>query len=356
MKKTKRVVSLLLVFLLAIGMTFATGCTKKSDPAGTLAVTIGDKKIYLNEMMYYIYAVEASGASYDQAYQQYYGSSYWDMEYSEGITMREQSKKYVMDTAIMYEILYDKSVAAGNTLTAEEKTANQTNVDNLFKNISDEQLKITGFTEEIVLKILEKLTIGEKYYKKLVDGFAIDDQAITDTIKYDDYRQYNTEYLFIATSSLDEANKAVAFSAKDKQVALDSITAALVEVKAGKDFAAITEADTTIKTSTVNFVYGDTKAEVGYEDAAKVLENGKYTTDIVETNLGYYVIKMVDNKSTESYDAAVASAIAVEEEKAFNAEYEIIKKDYTTTINNKVWDPIVMGETTLVPAASTTEK
>ena len=353
MKKSKRIMSILLVFLLAMGMTFATGCSKKADSTGALVVTVGDDKIYMNEMMYYIYAVESTGASYDQAYQQYYGSSYWDMEYSEGVTMRDQTKKYVMDTAIMYDILYDKAVADGFKMTDEEKTKNQTNTDAILKAITPEQLKITGFTEDLLMKTQEKLVVGEKYYTKLVDGFDIDDQAITDTIKFEDNKQYDTEYLFIPTTSYDANYKAVALPDDKKKAALDSITAALTKVKAGEEFSAITAADTTITTDTLNFVYGDTNAETSYQDAAIALENDAYTTNIVETDLGYYIIKMVNNASTETYDKAVKTAISAAEEKAFNAEYEKIKKDYTTTINTNVWDPIVMGQTTLIATATT---
>lgn len=352
-KKTKRVVSLLLVCILAIGMTFATGCSKKeSDAAGTLVVTVGDQKVYLDEIMYYIFAVEATGASYDAAYQQYYGSSYWDMEYSEGVTMRDQSKQYVMDTAIMYEILYGKAVEAGYALTDEEKTANQTKVTELLTNITEEQLKVTGFTEEVLLKTLEKVVVGEKYYNELIEGFDIDDQAITDTVNYEDYRQYDTEYLFVPTSSLDASYNKVDLSEDEKKAALDSITAALEKVNAGEEFSALAEADTKLSTDALNFVYGDTNAETAYQDAAITLENDAYSTDIVETDYGYYIIKMVNNSSTESYDEAVSAAISTAEQDAFNAEYENIKKDYATTINTEVWDTIVMGKTTLVVAAT----
>jgi foldase protein PrsA len=116
-KKSKQVVSLLLVLIMAIGMTFTTGCSKKSDPSNTLVVTVGDHKVFMDEVMYYIFNVEATGAYYDQSYQQYYGKSYWDME-AEGQTMRDKTKQYVMDTVVMYEILYEKALAEGFTCFA----------------------------------------------------------------------------------------------------------------------------------------------------------------------------------------------------------------------------------------------
>jgi len=356
-KKSKRIVSLLLVFLLAIGMTFATGCSKKDASTGALVVTVGDNKIYMNEMMYYIYDAEAQGASYEAMAQQYYGTSYWDIPVSEGVTMRDKTKGSLIDNAIQIEILYEKAVDAGKTLTEKEITANKTSIKSALKSFTKEQLKLTGFTEKSLLKTINKLTLAGKYNTELVDGFDIDDKAITDGISIEDNRQYNTEYLFIPTTTYDASYKAVAKTDEEKKAALNSITAALEKVKAGEEFSAITKADTTITTSTLNFVYGDKKAESAYQEAAITLKNDAYTTDIVETESGYFIVKMVDNNSTESYDKAVADAISAAEQEAFTTEYDKMKKDYTTTINTKFWDTVILGQTTIVATtnASTTD-
>jgi foldase protein PrsA len=355
-KKTRRIMSLLLVCVLAIGMTLTTGCSKK-DKATTspVVVTVGDKEIQLNEMMYYIYAVETTGASYDAAYQSYYGTSYWDMEYSEGVTMREQTKKYVMDTAVMYEILYEKALAAGYTMTDEEKTEAESNADQIMTNITEEQLKVTGFTKDVLTKVQEKLIVGEKYYNELAEGYDINEDEIKSGIKAEDYKQYDTEYLFVPTQTYDANYQPVVLTDEEKEAALTSIKNALDKVKAGEEFSAIAEADTTLQNSTVNFVYGDTNAETAYQDAAIKLDNDAVTNDIVETSLGYYIIKMVNNNSTESYDAAVDEAIKAKQQEAFDADYENIKKEYTITVNDAEWDKIVMGQTTIISTPAPTQ-
>ncbi|WMJ87345.1 peptidylprolyl isomerase [Anaerocolumna sp. MB42-C2] len=351
MKKTKRIMSLLLVMVITVGMTFMTGCSKKSDPAKSLVVTVGDNEIYLNEMMYYIFYVESTGAQYDAAYQQYTGQSYWDMEVSDGVTMREQAKTYVMDMAEMYEILYDKAVKAGLTLTDDEKTQAGNNADQILKNISKDQLKLTGFTKDTLTKIQEKVIVGGKYYQKIIDDAKLDYDGIKATIKKEDYRQYNTEYLFTSTKKLDDNQKSVDLTAEEKAAAKSSLTAALEKVKSGEEFSKIVEGNDKLSTNTLNFTANDTTtAEQAYKDAAMKLADDAYTQDIVETDTGYYIIKMVDSNSTEAYDKAVNDATSKAEQDAFNAEYDKIKKDYKITINTKVWDPIVMGKTTLIPS------
>lgn len=361
MKKSKRIISKALVLILVIGMIFATGCSKKdkTTTANQLAVTVGDQKIYMDEMMYYIYAMEANGEQYEQLYQQYYGTSYWDTEVEEGITIRDQMKDYVMDTAVMYAILYDKAVAEGYTLTEEEETTAKTNAESVLSQISEEQLAITGFTTESLTAVQEKLAIGERYYTDLVEGFDIDDQALTDSISKEDNRQYDTEYLVVPTVTYDESYQQVALTEEEIAAAKDVITSALEQAKAGDAFADIATAlstdDITVSTSTLNFVKDDGSAEESYQEAALALENDEIADGIIETETALYVVKMVDNNSTETYDAAVEEAIATAENDAFTVKYDEIKAEYTITENADVWDAIVMGETTLVETTTTPE-
>jgi foldase protein PrsA len=356
-KKAKKVVSLLLIFTLTVGATLMTGCGKKeASPAKAIVVTVNDKNVYLDEVMYYISAVESTGAQYEAAYQQYTGSSYWDQKDPndpKSLSMRDQAKNYVLDTTELYEILYDKAVKGKYTLTDEEKTQAGTNADQIIKPMSKDQLKVTGFTKDVLVKVQEKLTLSSKYYKDLVDSFKIDDDGIKATIKREDYKQYKTEYLFVPTKKYDENYKSVDLSADEKAAAKTAITAALDKVKAGEEFAKIKEADDKLTSSTLDFVVNDGTAEKEYQKAAMKLDKGAYSTDVIETPTGYYIIKMVDNNATDAYDKAVSDAIAKAEDDAFKAEYEKMKKDYKITVNNKVWDPIVIGNIT-IPKAETT--
>jgi foldase protein PrsA len=354
-KKSKKILNLLLIALLAVGMTL-TGCSKKQNPAESLVLTVNEQNVYLNEMMYYIYAVEASGAQWEQMYQTYYNSSYWDTEYEEGKTMRDQAKEYVMDTAIKYEIIYDKAVKADYTLTEDEKLQAESNAATILSEMTEDVLKITGFTKEILTKVQEKLMLGEKYYSKVVEDLAIDNDAIKDSIKFDDYKQYNTEYIFAATSKMDESYNAVELSDEEKAAAKTAVTDALEKVKEGAEFADIVKDNDTLTTADANFVYEDGSMETEYQDAAMKLENGDVTDSIIETETGYYIIKMVDNNSSESYDTAVSDAIATAEDEGFTAEYNKMKEDYTTTINAKVWDSIKLGNITIVATTESEDK
>jgi foldase protein PrsA len=351
-KKTKQILSLLLIFILAVGMTLLSGCSQKdkTGSSDSIVLTINDTDIYMSEMMYYIMAVEATGAQYDATYQQLTGTSYWDQKDPtdpDGKTFREQAKDYIMDSAQMYEILYEEAVKEGYTLTDDEKTEAGTNADQILNSISDEQLKVTGFTKESLTTVQQKLTLASKYYNDLLDTFDIDEDSIKETINRDDYKKYKTEYLFVASTKYDENYNSIELTDEEKANAKKTISAALKKAKKGQDFSKIQEADKKLTYNTLDFIPDDGTAEKAYQAAAIELKNDAIS-DIVETDTGYYIIKMLDNDSSDAYDEAVDNAISQAKQDAFNAKYENIKKEYTITIHNEVWDPIVIGNITIL--------
>lgn len=345
MKNFKKGMSFLLIFVLALSMTFVTGCSKKEDSElKKVVVTVNDSKITLEDMMFYIYAVEAQGNYYEQMYQSYFGTSYWDTEYEKGVTIRQMLKKYVMDTIVMNEILYEKAVAEKIELTKEEKEENAKNTKEMFAGLSESVIKQTGFTEDKLLAVQERTAIVYKYQDSIVEGFDIDDAAIKATIKAEEHRQYNTEYMLFSTKKADEKGAPVEMTDEEKAALLVKAEEVLTKVNAGETLDALAEKYKDANKDVLNFVNGDETASEKYQKAAVKLKNNEYSK-VVETEEGYYVIKMVDNNSTEAYDAAVAGAINQEESRRFTEAYEAMKVDYKITENAEVWDTIVIGET-----------
>jgi foldase protein PrsA len=350
----------MLIAVLTLSMALVTGCNKKEtteksdNDLDKVIVTVDDTEIKLSDAMYFIFDAEAMGEYYDQMYLAYTGSGYWDATDDEGVTNRQKAKDYVMDNVVMIDILSKKAEKEKLTLTDDDKSTNKENVKTILEQVTDEQLKITGFTEKTLLATLNKMTLAGKYYNQMVEGFDIDEEALKADINKDDYRQYNTDYILFATSTTDESGNAVALSDKEKKAALKNAQEALTSLKAGKTFDELKEtyADAAT-TDSLNFINTD-EIDSAYKTAALKLEN-EQLSEVVEGAEGYYVIQMTDNNSTESYDAAVEEAVNTATAEKFDEAYEVIKKDYKITVNEKVWDTIEMGETTIVEDTTATD-
>ncbi len=363
--------SLVLMVILVCSMAL-TGCSKKkSDSNNTnestvdtsikykkedLALTIDDEKLTMADMLYYIYSYESQISYMDQMYQYYFGTGYWDMEIEEGKTIRDDSKEQAMDTAIRYEVLYREAIKKDYKLTDDEIKEIETNTASIMEQMSEEDKKLTGFTEESVNEIQKKWAITDKYYGDLIDSFDIDDDAIKAGIDKEQYKEYSTEYIYVTTVSKDEEGNATPLSDDEVKAAKEKIDAIYEKVKDSKNLEdGIEDGDTSVDYTDLSFLPNDENEQTNktYMEEAMKLKNGEIS-GVVETDEGYYIIKMVDDSATTSYDEAVDTAIQEAEEARFEEEFKTIKAAYKVEVNDKIWDKVVMGNNTILPTTEET--
>lgn len=340
--------------MLILSIVVFTGCGKK-DGSKDLVVSVGDTKVYMDEMMFYIYMTETQLNQIDQMYQAYMGTSYWDQEYSEGVTVREYSKTSTMDMAVQYEILYAEAIKAGNELSDEDKAASKESIGQIMSSLSEAQLEKTGLTEEIVTKVWNKTAISYNYTNNLIEGFDIDDEKIRAGINKSDYKQYDTQSLFISTMKYDEEGKSSEMTDKEKSEAKNKIEALLDKAKAGDDFSTLVTDNEDVTSTDRSFLVNDESTSEEYKEAAMKLKNNQ-VSEVLEMEDGYYIIKMVEDDSDESYEAAVSEAIKQEENTRFQVAYEELKKNYEIKINNDVWDELEFGNITTAPVEEPVEE
>lgn len=296
-----------------------------------LVITVGDSKIYMDEMMFYVLVYESFSSLYDA----------FSEEEEDSIFGTEDIKQLILDEVVMNEIFYKKALKEGYKLTKNELAELKETVSFLIEFIPEKELKQLGITEKEILKVIEKATIAEEYQTDLINSFNIDEKAVTATVNKEDYRQYKTAYMYFPKTYVNDSGKYV----DDKETALKDAKAALEATKKGIVFDNIVLDYDNAISDTLNFVKGDEYVEEAYENAALNLNNDE-CSDVVETVSGYYIIKMLNNDGLEAYEEAVNEAIAVEVEKQLKEYYEKIKKNYKITINQKVWDKIDLDNMT----------
>ena len=76
------------------------------------------------------------------------------------------------------------------------------------------------------------------------------------------------------------------------------------------------------------------------------MENGAIS-EVHETDTGYYVVRMIDNNSSASYDTAVEDAITAAENEGFNELYDEILAKHEYEINDSALKSLTMGSITI---------
>jgi len=310
-------------------------------------ITVDGDKYDLQDLSYYFYTVENQYSQYDQMF----GGQYWDMPYDEasGTTMRDAAKQEAIESALYNEILYKEAVDEDYALTAEETDTISTNVDALLggEQLTKAVITKNDFTKRYLTNVIGKTTLAGRYRQEKIDALSIDDEGIKADFAFKDYKQYDIESLFISTQTTDAEGTSVAVSATEKTAAFDKINALYESAKTTEDWSTlIPEGEVQLVYKEDHFIESETTFSDEFEAVMMAMEN-KTISDVYEAENGYYIIRMVNNNSSESYDTAVADAITAAENEGFNTIYQDVIAKHKYSVNASILRSLTMGSVTL---------
>lgn len=315
-----------------------------------LIVTINDQRYHLSDVMYDIYSQEQTGNSMSSFYQQLYRTSYWEAQANEdGDTGAEVAKDAVMESVEQREVLYQLATQNGYALTEEEEKSVADKVKTMIEGFTDKQKKISGLDTESLTAILKKDTLASRYKQNVIDGFNIDDAAITASISKKDYRQYDLQYYYVSNKNTAEDGKTTDKTAEEKANLLKQMKDLKTKAATAQDFTKLLAEDdkSGIEYKTEKLIETDEDfLTAKLRKQIKKMKNGNIT-DVIEAEDGYYLIRMENNNSTEAYDTAVKDAITEEETTQFDDTYADMLQEFEITENDDEWDRVKMGQVTL---------
>lgn len=310
-------------------------------------VTIDGQKYYLEDLTYQFYTTESNYYYINQ----FYGGTYWDTPHNAApnMTVREYAKLETINNVIFTETLYNDAIAEGYTLTEEELNKIDEDVTStLEQGFSDAFIKRNGFTPEYLKGVFSKITLANRYKQDIVDSFDIDDEAIKAGISFDEYRQYDIEYLYISTEKNDEAGNPLTMDEEEKKAANVKITALREKALSADDWSALLpEGETELQYRESSLLPKDTFFSEDIMGKVLSMNNGD-VSEVFEDKNGYYVVRMDNNNSFESYERAVDEAITKKEEETFSEEYNNnIYPNHTFKVNDNALRNLRMGLITM---------
>ena len=339
-KMSKRAAVAALAGVMAMGLL--TGCgEKKLDGTKTVA-TVNGTEIPMGVLSI---MVRQSQAQTEAMYASFMGGSdfaIWETEAEEGKTFGQQAVEQSLEELETMYIMKEKAADYGVEVTEEDQKAIAEAAAEFIKANSQETIEKLAVTEEQVKTYLELRTYEARMHDPIV--------ADVDTeVSEEESQQSSFSYVSISTADLEE--KEIKKKKEEAQEILDNMK---------KD----PKADFEEGVKAVNEEYTaldgtfDTTAPKDEEDAsssypAKVLEvlrslkDGEMGPDVIETDTGYYVVRL-DKINDEEATADKKDSI-IEERKSelytdttvsWREEAEItvdkkVLKTLTITDNNK---------------------
>lgn len=307
MKRMRKIAAVALSFILLL-----TGCNMAGG--SSLAKVNGesiDKEVY-----------EKTLGLYSPSYEMQFGSDIWSTEIEKGVTFRQKFEEEILEKMINDKLILQDAKKKEITIPSEE----------LEKQFTD--LKASIEKQEDFKSALEKNNIDDAFLKAQIEQDMIiqkyhDEVMKENTVTDEEVKKYYDEHLDALTNSQVKASH-ILFMTKNPETQEDlsedekakkkeSAEKVLKLAKDGGNFAELAKTYSEDTGSAVNggdLGYFDKYTMVKpFSDAAFSMKPGEIS-EIVESEFGYHIIKVIDKKDE------VQKFESVQESIRSNLEYE----------------------------------
>lgn len=335
----KKAATLLMTATLAT--TALAGCGVKDD---AIVAQVGDVKITAGVAGFY---ARYQAAGMETYYGSYYGDDMWSQEYSEGKTFEEEIKNSTMESVQELYLLDAHKDDYKVALTDEENKAIDEVAAKFVKENKKSTLDKVFGSEENVRELLRLQTVQSKMHDAMV---ADVDRKVSDK----EAAQKKMQYVFFSFTSTDSSGNSTTLTDEQKATLKTDAQKFAKEAKSAKDFKALAK-KYDLEAQEATFDSESTTPNADLIAAADKLKKDK-TTDMIETENGYYVAKLTSTFDREATDAKKESIISEREEEKYDSLVEEWKKAADIKVFDKVWNKISFEDLKVTMKVEQTEE
>lgn len=233
----------------------------------------------------------------------------------------EQEQTYI-DYIIMKESLKQKALAEGLTVADEVVNAQYETLvgqlENLYGLTMDEIFKKYDITEKYIKEAVKEELLGNAYLDTV--GVATDEEATTYFNEHpEEFVQCEASHILIKT--IDDNYE----SLSDEKIEEARVRAQeiLNRALAGEDFAELAKTcseDASAQDGGELGYFGLGEMAEAFEDAAFALNVGEITTELVQTEFGFHIIKKTGEKDIPLEDAIEG----IKDDLAYQKKYKVL--------------------------------
>lgn len=330
----KRTAVVTLAGVMSVGML--SGCGSKDLDGTKTVATVDGTDIPLGVVSLYAREQQQQTTS---MYLSYMGSAdnIWDQTADEdsGETYGDQAVTSSLESIEKMYILKEKASDYDVALTDDDETAIADAASGFMASNGEDTIKELGVTEDQVKTLLELQTIQKKMYDPVVAEGNI-------TVSDDEANQTTFTYVSISTSGDDITDEEKETKKEQAQEILDKMkedpTADMSEIASGVDesYSAVQGNFTTKEGEDED---EDSSSSAYPEEVLTVLrglKEGEVADDIIETDTGYYVVRL-DKINDEDATASKRESLQNSKESTYYTETtDKWVDDADITVNKKV--------------------
>lgn len=316
----KKILSLLLVCLLALGMM--SGCQQNNTAADTAKIaSVGDTVITVGEMKYAVGVVKSSltVGKEGQALEDFWNTLIDGVDPEDYI--RDNAIDLLVDMAVFAQVAKEHGISVTDDEINQYFDQNKETITNITEQF--------GVTEDTLKEIYRKQLLYDKYGQTVLaadERFNPSEEVLKDYFAKNFYKAQH-----ILKMTVDSATNAPLTQA-EKDAARAEIDAILLAIRDGADFEEMmlthTE-DPGVEQSPQGYVFTEGEMVPEFYEGTIALSEGQ-VSDVIESSYGYHIIKRLPLDAeaefqTNAYNVQTAYVYAMEEQllEELKTTYEI---------------------------------
>lgn len=316
----KKILSLLLVCLLALGMM--SGCQQNNTAADTAKIaSVGDAVITVGEMKYAVGVVKSSltVGKEGQALEDFWNTLIDGVDPEDYI--RDNAIDLLVDMAVFAQVAKEHGISVTDDEINQYFDQNKETITNITEQF--------GVTEDTLKEIYRKQLLYDKYGQTVLaadERFNPSEEVLKDYFAKNFYKAQH-----ILKMTVDSATNAPLTQA-EKDAARAEIDAILLAIRDGADFEEMmlthTE-DPGVEQSPQGYVFTEGEMVPEFYEGTIALSEGQ-VSDVIESSYGYHIIKRLPLDAeaefqTNAYNVQTAYVYAMEEQllEELKTTYEI---------------------------------
>lgn len=263
-------------------------------------------------------------------YENAYGVEIWDTTLGD-ITLEENVKETVLAKIAQIKTMYLLALEKGVVLTEEEEAKVAQAAEVYYTSLNDTEINLMGVTYETVETLYREYAMAEKVYQQIIEG-------VNPEISDDEARTITVQHILIRTVMDNGAGEYLPFSEEDKKEAYERILEIRKAALDGEDdFAQL--ASQYSEDSTITYSFGKGEMDKAFEEASFKLGTEEIS-DVVESEVGYHIIKCLNTFNREETDANKLEIVEQRRREVFGQEYDAFVATLARKLNQELWDEI----------------
>ncbi len=323
-----------------MAVSVLAGCGEKNLDGTKTVATVNGTEVPLGVVSLY---ARQQQAQTEALYLSLMGDSMaiWDTEVEEGVTYGQQLVDQCLESVELMYIMKEKAGDFGVEVTEEDQSAIGEAAAAFIEENTEETLEALGVSEEQVKTLLEL----ETYYTRMRDPIVAD---VDTEIPEDEVQQAGFTYVSINTSSEDlteedkETRKEQAQEILDKMLADPEADMDETAKEVSEDYSALSG----------NFAFNESdNEEVGestYAEevitALRGLEDGEVYDSVIETDTGYYIVRLDTQYDEEATESKKESIISARESDLYTETTDGWLEEADITTDEKVLETLVVTD------------